>query len=139
VTVPAPAVHEHRLRVRYAETDAMGVAHHASYAVWLEEARIRALDGLGHAYRQLEADGVLMPVVELHISYRRPLRFDDELRLATRIIVAGPSRVRFECEVHGPAGLHATAVVEVATVGRDGRPARLPASLRSALEPAPAA
>ena len=66
------------LRVRFAETDAMGVAHHAAYLPWLESARVEYLRALGHPYRELrDRDGLEFAVVGLDLRYRAPLRFDD--------------------------------------------------------------
>jgi acyl-CoA thioester hydrolase len=124
----------HRSRVRYAETDAMGVAHHGAFAVWLEEARIRALDELGTSYRDLEAGGCYMPVVELRIRYRRPLRFDDGFAITSVAHVDGPSRLRFASLITGPAGeAIAEASVTVAAVDAGGRPRRLPPAIVAAL------
>ncbi|MEK7413504.1 MAG: thioesterase family protein, partial [Planctomycetota bacterium] len=85
----------HRIRVRYAETDQMAVAHHSAYVAWFEEARIAWLRNHGHSYKQLEESGTIMPVVELTIRYRKAARFDDELALTTTAVAAGPSRVVF--------------------------------------------
>ena len=69
------------LRVRFAETDQMGVAHHATYAVWLEAARVEWLRDLGLSYRDLDAQGVSLAVTGLDVRYRRAVRFDDRLRI----------------------------------------------------------
>jgi len=124
-------------RIRYAESDQMGLAHHAAYVVWLEAARIEWLRAQGLSYRALEEQGVLMPVIELTISYRRPLRFDDEIELSTIAAVLGPSRVAFTTSVRlaGDATVRAEATVVVACVGRDGRPQRLPVVLRTPVAP----
>lgn len=116
----------HRIRVRYGESDQMGVAHHGAFIAWLEEARIEWLRQRGLSYRELEAQGTLMPVVELHLRYRRPLRFDDEVELATEAIPVGPSRVTFRTRLLQEGELYAEGEVTVAAVGRDGRPRRLP-------------
>jgi acyl-CoA thioester hydrolase len=117
------------LRVRYAETDQMGVAHHAAYVAWFEASRIEWLRAHGRSYRELEAGGILMPVVELTVRYRLAARFDDELILATTAAATGPSRIRFQTAVlRGDARL-AEAEVTVATVDRSGRPQRIPADL----------
>jgi len=125
--------HVHRLRVRYAETDAQQVAHHSAYVVWLEEARIEALRGLGRSYRSLEADGVLMPVVELGITYRRPLSFDDHIEIVTRISAVGRTRLRFDSTVRCEDEVRAEAQVTVAVVDGGGRLRRLPEDLAALL------
>lgn len=118
--------HIHRIRVRYAESDQMGFAHHAAYVSWLEEARIEWMRAHGASYRELEASGTLMPVVECQIRYRRPLRFDDVAELETAIAASGPSRLTFATAVRHEGTLCAEGRVTVAAVGRDGRPVRVP-------------
>jgi acyl-CoA thioester hydrolase len=126
-------MHRLSIRVRYAESDQMGYAHHAAYVVWLEEARIEWLRSIGESYRDLEAKGVLMPVVECRLRYRRPLRFDDQVDLETSIASSGPSRVTFTTVLTHQGQPCAEGQVTVATVNRDGRPMRLPAGLLAAL------
>ncbi len=122
------AEHEylHHGRVRYAETDAMGVAHHGVYPTWLEEARIRCLDELGTSYRELEAAGCFMPVVELAIRYRQSLRFDDVFAIGTRVERRSPGRLRFHSRVLAGQVIIAEATVDVACIDAAGRPRRLP-------------
>lgn len=122
-------IHTHLIRVRYADTDQMGVAHHAAYVVWLEEARIAWLRNIGILYKELEAAGTLMPVVDLRLSYRRPVRFDDELSMETRIVIPGPTRVEFHTRISLAGNLCAEGQVTVAAVDRSGRPCRVPAVL----------
>src|SRR5687768_17830509 len=78
-------IHTHRFRVRYAETDAMRVAHHAAYLVWLEAARVEALRALGFSFADVEASGYGHAVRDLRIQYRRPARFDQELVMRVAI------------------------------------------------------
>jgi acyl-CoA thioester hydrolase len=120
----------HRIRVRYAESDQMGVAHHAAYVTWLEEARIAWMRSNGLSYRDIEASGTMMPVTEVQISYLRPARFDDVLEFATTAKAAGPSRVVFSTVVSRAGEKLATASVTVAAVGRDGKPIRIPDEIR---------
>ena len=68
-------------KVRYYETDMMGVTHHANYIHWMEEARIDFMDQLGFPYARMEADGVLVPVKSLSCEYKRPCTFDDEISI----------------------------------------------------------
>lgn len=82
-------VNECRLRVRYAETDAAGLAHHGSFVAWLELGRVEWLRSIGHSYAELERSGFHLAVVELSIRYVRPAHFDDEL-----IVRTGITRVR---------------------------------------------
>jgi acyl-CoA thioester hydrolase len=83
------------LRVRFAETDQMGVAHHATYAVWLEAARVEWLRDLGLSYRELEAQGVSLAVTGLDVRYRRAVRFDDRLRVEVVLEEVRSRRLRF--------------------------------------------
>ena len=72
---------ETTVRVRYAETDAMGVVHHASYFVWLEYARVEWLKACGLDYKELERNGFFLPVVEANLKYHAPTFFDNEVRI----------------------------------------------------------
>ncbi len=123
------ATHVHRIRVRYAETDQMGIAHHASFVVWLEEARIEWLRAQGTTYKELEASGVLMPVVELSVRYMASLRFDDIAELTTTVERLGPTRLAFRSVLHHAGRACAEASVTIAAVNRDGRPVRIPSGL----------
>ncbi len=73
----------HTLRARYAETDAMGIVHHAEYLVWMEMGRTEFMRHFGFTYRQLEEMGVLLPVVEVSVRYKQSARYDDEIRVST--------------------------------------------------------
>ena len=69
----------HRIRVRFAETDAMGIVHHSRYLPYLEETRVAYLRHLGHPYAEMRAEGIDYAVLECFVQYRQPLRFDDEV------------------------------------------------------------
>jgi acyl-CoA thioester hydrolase len=116
------------IRVRYAETDQMGVVYYANYFVWFEVARTDCLRALGYTYREMEASGVLLPVIEAECQYRRPARYDDELEIRAEGRLASPVRVEFLYEVHvkGHAGPIASGRTAHAALGKDGRPCRLP-------------
>lgn len=118
-----------RIRVRYVETDQMGVAHHSAYVPWLEEARIHALREAGHSYRDMEASGIGMPVVDLQVRYKRSVRFDDHLDLITTMRITGPTRVAFDTEIRHDGALCATGTVQVVAVADGSRPTRLPTEL----------
>lgn len=107
----------------------MGVAHHSACVAWLEEARIAWLRDHGASYRELEASGLLMPVVDLHIRYRRSLRFDDVADLWTTVAAPGPTRLAFTTRLEVAGVMALDGVVTVAAVDRSGRPVRLPAHL----------
>jgi len=123
------AVQTHRIRVRYAETDQMAVAHHGAYVAWLEEARIAWLRANGLSYRDIEAGGTLLPVVEVAIKYRKAARFDDVLELATDARMAGPSRIAFTTAINRAGEALAEATVTVAAIDREGKPVRIPREL----------
>jgi acyl-CoA thioester hydrolase len=122
------AIH-HRIRVRYSESDQMGIAHHGSYVTWLEECRIEFLRVRGASYRELEAQGIGMPVVDLALRYKRSVRFDDVLDCRTTVAITGPSRLVFTTEITLDGKLCAEGVVTLATVDKQGRPMRLPVEI----------
>ena len=96
--------HEYKLRVRYAETDRMGYAYYGNYATYFEVARVEALRDLGISYKELEDDGVLLPVAEFNIKYLKPALYDDELRIVTTIKEQPGVRIRFEYSVFNQHG-----------------------------------
>lgn len=118
----------HRVRVRYCETDRMGVAHHGSYVAWFEEARTEWLRRRGRTYRSMEEQGELLQIVEFAAQYRRPVDYDDELLVRVRVAERGKAAVTLEYEVAraDDGTVTATGSTRLACVGRDGRPRRLP-------------
>ena len=88
-----------RLRVRYAETDQMGVVYHANYLVWMEVGRVEYCRASGVRYRDLEDAGILLAVVEANCRYLSPARYDDEVIVRTQIEDANPRMVRFGYEL----------------------------------------
>jgi acyl-CoA thioester hydrolase len=92
-------VHETQIRVRYAETDQMSYVYNGAYAEYLEVGRVEALRALGIIYKQLELEGVMMPVLEMNIKYFRPARYDDVLTVKTIITEVPEKRVQFEYEI----------------------------------------
>jgi acyl-CoA thioester hydrolase len=122
-----------RLRVRYAETDRMGVVYYANYFVWFEVARSDWLRETGWSYREMEADGVSLPVIEAHCDYRQPSRYDDEIEIRTQATLLSPIRIRFDYEVLRGGSLLTTGHTVHAAVDGNGRPCRLPARVRELL------
>ncbi|HET9503678.1 MAG TPA: thioesterase family protein [Hymenobacter sp.] len=127
-----------QLRVRYAETDQMGYVYHGNYAAYFEVARTEAFRQLGIRYRDLETQGVGMPVGELRTRFRRPARYDDLLTIRVMLKeLAEGSRVNFEYEIRNEAGdlltEGSTLMVFVST--SNGRPVPIPASVRQQLAP----
>ncbi|HWQ09662.1 MAG TPA: thioesterase family protein, partial [Holophaga sp.] len=86
------------IRVRYAETDAMGIVHHAVYPVWMELGRSDFLRELGQSYAEWEAQGVMMSVGELQVKYRLPAKYDELVEVRTRLAEAGRRKVVFTYE-----------------------------------------
>ncbi len=129
---------ETRLRVRYAECDPMGVAHHSSYVTWLEIGRTEILRDSGLTYAQMEAAGVLLVVTRLEIAYKAPARYDDEVVVLTEVSGGKRARLDHAYEVwldkgdgRGRTVLCAIARSTLACVDGNGRPRPLPEWIRS--------
>jgi len=87
------------LRVRYAETDRMGVVYHSHYLVWCEMGRTDHIRGSGMSYREMEESGITLAVAEASIRYRAPARYDDRVRVDTSLTALGSRTVTFEYEI----------------------------------------
>ena len=122
-----------RVRVRYAETDQMGVVYYANYYVWFEVGRTDLLRSAGGSYRDMERDGLQLPVIESHCEYRQPAKYDDELELRTTGEAVSPVRVKFNYELVRPADNATLAVGHTihAALDRSGRPRRLPETVKA--------
>ena len=120
-----------KLRVRYVETDQMGVVHHSSYLAWLEVARTEYLRARGIPYRVLEERGIRMPVLAVTARYLSPARYDDELVLKARLAEGNGLRFRFTYDIlrETDGALLCTAQTEHVATGLDGRPRRIPKEL----------
>jgi acyl-CoA thioester hydrolase len=125
-----------RVRVRYAETDQMGVVYYANYLVWFEVGRTEFLRNAGWSYREMEAEGYTLPVVEVQCGYRQPARYDDDIEVRTIGSLLSPVRVAFLYEVVRATDqvLLATGRTIHASLDRDGRPCRLPERVRMLLQ-----
>lgn len=88
------------IRVRYAETDAMGIAYHGNYLPWFEVARIALLAQIGLNYRELDEAGFLLPVLEANLRYLSSARFDDELHITATLREPPRARIKIEYTVH---------------------------------------
>lgn len=123
------------VRVRYAETDRMGVAYYANYLVWFEVGRTEWLRETGWTYREMETGGLGLPVIEAHCEYKVGVRYDDELEVRTRARLVSPARLAFDYRVVRTADEVVMAVGHTvhATVGQGGRPVRLPARVKELL------
>jgi acyl-CoA thioester hydrolase len=125
------------IRVRFAETDAQGVAHNASYLVWYEVARVAYLARFGGGYKGIQAEGVEALTIETHVRYLAPVRFDDVLRVHARCGDIRGARFRFDYRLEHEGvdvadGWSLHAVVDAKTL----RPTRFPAWMREAIEAA---
>jgi acyl-CoA thioester hydrolase len=113
---------ESRTRVRYAETDQMGIAHHANYIVWFEIGRTDYCRATGVTYREIEERGYLLVVVEVQCRYRTPFRYDDEVVVRTSVAENGSRSMKFAYELRDAAGeLHATGSSQHFWVNRETR------------------
>ena len=122
-----------RVRVRYAETDKMGVVYYANYFVWFEVGRTDLLRVAGWSYREMEIDGFALPVIDARCAYREAAMYDDELEVRTTGAMLSPVRVQFSYEVVrlADAATLATGTTVHATLNRGGRPCRLPDRVRT--------
>lgn len=97
-------IFETKVRVRYAETDQMGYVYYGNYAAYYEVARTEMLRSLGTDYKSLEASGVMLPVLELHSSYLKPARYDDEITIKVCVHEMPMVKIRFTYELFNEAG-----------------------------------
>jgi acyl-CoA thioester hydrolase len=122
-----------RVRVRYAETDQMGVVYYANYFVWFEVARCELLRTLGWTYREMEGEGIALPVIDARCEYLQPTHYDDELEIVTRGTLLSPARVEFRYDVVRPDRVTAARGRTLhASINARGRPCRLPERIRTA-------
>lgn len=121
------------LRVRYAETDQMGVAYHGNYFAWFEVGRVEMLRSLGFSYAALEAEGCGLPVVEASCRYRQPARYDDLLTIETTLRALRGSIVLFAYRILRGGDLLAEAETKHVAVDRAMRPRRLPEREQAAM------
>jgi acyl-CoA thioester hydrolase len=124
------------VRVRYGETDQMGVAYHAHYLVWCELARTEHMRRLGVRYRDLEERGFKLAVAEASLRYARSARYDDLLRITAWLAEVGSRRVLFRYRVERPedGALLCTAETALVSLDRTNRPVRLPADTLTIME-----
>jgi acyl-CoA thioester hydrolase len=124
---------ESRIRVRYAETDQMGVVYYANYFVWMEVARVDYCRQVGFEYRDMEADGAILAVTEAKCQYRASALFDDEVRIVTHVTEARSRTIRFAYEMRraGDDQLLARGETLHAVCDRAGKMIRLPEKYRA--------
>ena len=122
------------VRVRYAETDQMGVVYYANYLIWMEVGRVEYCKSVGFSYEEMERDdGVFLAVSEAHCRYLYPARFDQEVTVETSLADAHPRMVRFSYEIRLASDGRKLATGETKHVfcGRDMKPVRLPVKYRA--------
>ena len=120
--------HETFVKVRYAETDQMGVVHHGSYPQYLEIARIDWLESLGISYKSMEQEGIMLPVFELNLKYHKPVTFHENIRVKTRLREMPNVKIIFDYEVFNEAGDLVTtgSTILVFMDAKSRRPIRCP-------------
>lgn len=121
------------LRVRYGDTDKMGVSYYANYLLWFEAARTEYFRALGLPYTECEKKGIFLPAVEAGIRYLASSTYDDLLAVRTSVAELGKSSIRFEYEVFNQATKKsiATGFTVHVFVDRSMRPTRVPAEVKS--------
>src|SRR5437763_9761209 len=120
---------EIQVRVRYAETDRMGLLHHANYLVYFEQARTELLRARGRTYKDMEDEGFFLVVAKLEVKYRLPAHYDDVLTIRTTVTRTSPIRIEHKYEVLRDDTLLAEGSSTLACVGPDGKLREMPAWL----------
>jgi acyl-CoA thioester hydrolase len=131
------AAHSVKLRVYYEDTDAAGIVYHANYLKFAERGRTEMMRSLGFAHSGIVAQsGILFTVRRLAADYRVPARLDDALTVTTTVGEIGAATLRLDQEIRREGEVLVALDVLVACIGQDGRPRRVPAELRAALDAA---
>lgn len=121
------------IKVRYAETDKMGLVHHRNYVAYFEHSRVELLDALGVPYRELEETGYFLPVIEMNIRYLRPNTFDDVLTVHCIMEETPKVKIRLKYEVYRDGLLTTTGSSLHGFVDKNGKPVRPPKCLLEAV------
>ena len=134
-------MHRFLIRVRYGDTDQMGMAYYGHYLRWFEIGRAEMMRSLGSSYRSIEEQGIRLPVVEARCRYLKPARYDDQIAIETGVLDVGRASVRFGYRiVDEPTGTPiAHGMTEHCFLGEGGRPVRAPEDLMALLARAPRA
>jgi acyl-CoA thioester hydrolase len=125
----SPFKHETRLRVRYAETDQMGVVYYANYYIWMEVGRVEFVRALGMEYKTLEdREGLFLAVIESNCRYLRPARYDQDITVETSVGEITHRLLEFQYEIRDTASgeVLAKGITKHMWLNREWRPARLP-------------
>ncbi len=123
-------------RVRYAETDQMGIVHHANYPVYYEMGRTEMFREIGLPYDEMERRGIMLPLVDLHCDYKKPAYYDQELTLTTMVKAMPSTRIRFDYRLTNQAGetINEGYTTLVFMDSQKRRPVRIPTDLANELE-----
>jgi acyl-CoA thioester hydrolase len=130
------ATHSTEVRVRYAETDRMGVVYYANYLIWCEVGRVEFLRANGRSYAALEEEGVGLAVSEARVRYHAPARFDDLVRIETTLTSVKSRAVTFDYVITNAesGGRLASAHTALVSIDTQGRLSAIPADFREALQ-----
>jgi acyl-CoA thioester hydrolase len=133
-----PLTQSTELRVRYAETDRMGIVYYANFLVWCEVGRVEFMRALGGSYADLEAKGYGLAVAEASVRYLAPARFDDSVRIETSLVGVRSRAVTFDYVIsNAVSGVRlATAHTALVSIDSSGRPTAMPAEFRALLDAA---
>lgn len=127
--------HQIKFRVLYSDTDKMGYMYYGQYAKYLEMGRVEALRSLGLSYKSMEDTGVMLPVLDLKLKYLKPLFYDDEVTLTTKVSEMPGTRIYFEYELKNPEGeLTTLAETTLVFIYRNGKPCMIPENFKSKIK-----
>lgn len=128
-------IDEIQIRVRYGETDQMGVVYHGNYALYLEMGRVEWLRKLNISYKEMEEEGINLPVVSLNINYKKPASYDEVINIKTQLKKIPTSKVEFDYEITNEAGeiLTTASTTLVFIDAKTKRPVRAPQYFLDAL------
>ena len=118
------------IRVRYAETDRMGLLHHANYLVYFEQGRTELLRSMGLSYKEMEDQGFLLVLTRVQVRYRRAARYDELLTLKTTVTRTTAVKIEHRYELSRAGELLAEGETTLGCIDRDGKPQLLPEVLK---------
>ncbi len=118
------------IRVRYAETDRMGLLHHANYLIYFEQGRIELLRSQGMSYREMEDKGYLLVLTRVQVRYRRAIRYDDVVALRTTVTRTTAVKIEHTYQLLRDGELLAEGETTLGCIDKDGRPQLLPEILK---------
>ena len=127
--------HQIKFRVLYSDTDKMGYMYYGQYAKYLEMGRVEALRSLGLSYKSMEDAGVMLPVLDLKLKYLKPLFYDDEVTITTKVCDMPGTRIYFEYELKNPEGeLTTLAETTLVSIDVNGKPCMIPENFKSKIK-----